>query len=348
MRVLQLCPLWYPISYSAPGGIESLLAHLGPRLSEAGCKLTYVASGDSDVPGELVSAVSRSVCALIDQQAAACYEFYEQHQLRLAVERLPHVDVVHSHIGASGFLLSSVAPSSVPVIHTLHSPVLDDLLWYLQRNPDVVVTTVSEFQRARVMSAGVVNPCHVIHNGIDPGAFPFCDSPADRLVFMGRIEMQKGPDLAVRAALAADMPIDVAGPLTAPDFYNETLTPLLDEPNRYVGVVRGAEKLALLSRAACMLVPSRWAEPFGMTAIEAMACGTPVVALRSGALPEIVEDGSTGFIVDDPEQLAEAVRCARRLDRATIRKRMVERFDITVTTRNFVELYGSLRGGSVQ
>jgi hypothetical protein len=105
MRVLQVCPLWYPISHTAPGGIESLLAHLGPHLADAGCALEYLASGDSVVPGELVPVVGRSVCALIDDQRAACYEFYEQHLLRLAVERLATCELVHSHIGPSGFLL---------------------------------------------------------------------------------------------------------------------------------------------------------------------------------------------------------------------------------------------------
>jgi glycosyltransferase involved in cell wall biosynthesis len=251
---------------------------------------------------------------------------------------------VHSHIGPSGFVLSSIAPSTVPIIHTLHSPVLDDLLWYLQRNPHVALTTVSEYQRSRVMSAGVTNRCDVIYNGLETSACPFGDSPGDRLLFMGRIEEQKGPDLAVRAALDAGMPIDIAGPLTSPDFYRDTLAPLVAEPNRYVGVVRGGEKLDLLSRAECMVLPSRWAEPFGMTAIEAMACGTPVVALCSGALPEIVESGVTGFIVDRPEDLAAAIRCARGLDRATIRERTVTRFDISVTTRRFIDLYRSLRG----
>jgi glycosyltransferase involved in cell wall biosynthesis len=169
----------------------------------------------------------------------------------------------------------------------------------------------------------------VIYNGIETSAFPFCGSPDDRLLFMGRIEEQKGPDIAVRAALDAGMPIDVAGPLTSPDFYRDTLAPLL-------------------SRAACMVLPSRWAEPFGMTAIEAMACGTPVVALRRGALPELVESGVTGYVVDRPEELAGAIRCACRLDRATIRARTVARFDISMTTQQFVELYRALRGETIR
>jgi glycosyltransferase involved in cell wall biosynthesis len=344
MRLLQLCPLWYPISHAAPGGIESLLAHLGPSLASAGCELTYLASGDSAVPGQLVPVVSRSVCALIDEQSAACYEFYEQHLLRLAVERLSAYDVVHSHIGPSGFVLSSIAPSTVPIIHTLHSPVLDDLLWYLRHNPHVVLTTVSDYQRSRVLSAGVMNHCRVIYNGIETSAFPFSSSPGDRLLFMGRIEEQKGADIAVCAALDAGMPIDVAGPLISPDFYRDTLAPLLSEPNRYVGIVRGDHKFTLLSRASCMVLPSRWAEPFGMTAIEAMACGTPVVALRNGALPELVESGVTGYVVDRPEELAGAIRCACRLDRTTIRARTVARFDISVATQQFVELYRAVRG----
>jgi glycosyltransferase involved in cell wall biosynthesis len=342
MRILQLCPLWYPISKQTPGGIESLLAQLGPSLTRAGCELTFLATGDSQVAGELVPVVERSLYELMDDKIAEWYDFYEQQALRLASDRFTSCDLVHSHLGPNGLLLSHLAPKGLPVVHTWHGQVLNDLIWYLKRNPEVVLTTVSGFQREKLAAAGVLNPCRVIQNGIDTRVFPFSDAPDDRLIFVGRIDPQKGPDLAVGAATAAGLPIDIAGPLTGKEFFRTVLEPLITEPHRYVGVIRGADKLERLGRACAMVMPSRWEEPFGMTAIEAMATGTPVVALRSGALPEIVEDGLTGFIVDTPEELPDAIVAARRLNRLTIRESAVARFDISVTTREFLDLYRSL------
>jgi glycosyltransferase involved in cell wall biosynthesis len=334
MRILQVCPLWYPISRQTPGGIESLLAQLGPSLTKAGCELTFLATADS--------VVERSLYALMDEQIAEWYDLYEQQALRLALNRFGSCDVVHSHIGPNGLILSSMAPRELPVVHTWHGQVLNDLIWYLKLNPHVVLTTVSQFQRGKLIAAGISNACRVIHNGIDTRVFPFSKTADDRLIFVGRIDPQKGPDLAIAAANAVGLPIDIAGPLTGREFYRTTLEPLVREPHRYIGVVRGAEKLERLGRACAMVMPSRWEEPFGMTAIESMATGTPVVALRSGALPEIVEDGLTGFVVDTPKELPDAIACARKLNRQAVRSRAVARFDISATTREYIDLYASL------
>jgi glycosyltransferase involved in cell wall biosynthesis len=342
MKVLQICPLWYPISLHSPGGIESLLAQLCPGLKKAGCELTFLATADSTLTGELVPVVERGVCALMEEEKAKSYEPYEQQALRLAVDRLDRHDILHSHLGPNGLLLSRLAPERLHVLHTLHCQVLDDLTWYLRQNPNVLLTTVSAFQREKLTKAGVTNECHVIHNGVDTSVFPFWEAPDDRLLFIGRMEFRKGPDLAIGAAVAAGLPIDLVGPITEGEFFHKNIHPMLTEANRYMGVVRGARKLELLGSACCVLMPSRWEEPFGMTAVEAMACGTPVVALRSGALSEIVENGLNGFVVDSPEQLPDAIRRARLLDRRIVRDQAVQRFDISITTSRYLSLYESL------
>jgi glycosyltransferase involved in cell wall biosynthesis len=343
VRVLQVCPLWYAVSPDAPGGIESQVGSLGPVLASAGCQLTYLAAAGSRVPGTTIAVVDRPVYDLMADGEAGTYEPYEQHQLALASERMRDFDLVHSHIGPNGFVLSRLAPSTVPVIHTLHNPVLDDQLWFLRRHPKLWITTVSEFQRARVKSAGLGNRCDVVCNGVDTSAYDFSADPSARIAFLGRLDRHKGPDLAVKAAIAAGRPIDVAGPMTTPAFFEETIKPLLTEPHRYIGVVRGQDKGRFLGNAACLVMPSRWPEPFGIVAIEAMACGTPVVALRSGALPEIVEDGVSGYVVDHEDDLARAIGRIDELDRRRVREHVVRKFDLSRTADRWMQIYKSMR-----
>jgi glycosyltransferase involved in cell wall biosynthesis len=159
------------------------------------------------------------------------------------------------------------------------------------------------------------------------------------LLFLGRREEKKGPDLAVQVARALDRPLILAGPIVDVDFFDHTIRPFLDEQIRYVGVVNHREKTELFGQAACVLMPSRWEEPFGLVAVEAMACGTPVVALARGALPEIVEPGLTGYVCRNEEALAESVACAMQLDRAVIRDRATARFDLPIIAKHYRQLY---------
>jgi glycosyltransferase involved in cell wall biosynthesis len=224
MNVLQVCPLWYAVTPDAAGGIESLVASLSRHLARAGCRLTHLAPAGSDVAGDLVPVVERPLFDLMTEGLAGVYEPYEQHELRLAIERLPHMDLVHSHIGPGGFVLSAVA-GNVPVVHTLHNPISDDLIRYFRQHPDDLLTTVSEFQRERLTAAGVTNRCEVIHNAVDAADYRFNDVPGDRALFMGRLDRHKGPDIALAAATAAGVPLDLAGPMTTPSFFDKTIRP---------------------------------------------------------------------------------------------------------------------------
>jgi len=335
MRVLHLAPLWFPVARDSPGGIETFLAALLDALEAAGCRTALVASGDSRSAAELFPATPEHMCARMAAGTALEYAFYEQQQLFLALEQAPRFDVVHSHIGPAGFVLS--AQPDARVLHTWHGQVYGDLEWLLERRPELQITAVSDFQARRLRRRSV--RCPVVPNGLDLTAFPFGARGGDGLLFIGRMESGKGPDLAVQVAQALGRPLVLAGPLVDRDFFRNRVEPFLSPDIRYVGVVDHRRKTELFAAAGCALLPFRGEEAFGVVMIEAMACGTPVVALANGAAPEIVEPGVTGFVTGDEANLPALVEAAVGLDRATVRKRAAARFDIGVAARRYMEIY---------
>lgn len=347
MKVLMLAPLWYPVSRDAQGGIETLLYSLIEALERVGCSVTLLASGDSRAAGELVPVVEHNLYSLMLEGRAGEYVYYEQHQLRLASEMASGFDVVHSHIGPGGYVLSAPAVTGGHVLHTVHSPVYADLCWFVGQHPNIFLTAVSEFQAKRLREAGAAR-CRVLHNGIDTSGFPFNSRPSDGLLFVGRIEEAKGPDIAIDVARALGRSLTLAGPVIDREFFKRSIEPRLDGQIRYAGVVDHETKCKLMGNAACMLLPFRQAEPFGMVSIEAMACGTPVVALPNGALPEIVEPGDTGYLASEEGALPGCVLRAVSLDRARVRESATARFGIQHVARKYLDLYREMVAGALE
>lgn len=345
IRVLHLCPLWFPVAHDSPGGIETYLPSLLVELERLGCENTLLASGDSEVDATVIPIVERNVWAEMEEGRVWEYEHYMEELLLVALERADDFDVVHSHVGPSSFVLSGVAGVRARVLHTQHTPVTQDVEWFVARRPDLRFATVSEFQAHKLQRLGACH-CEVIPNGIDMTAFePAAQARGDDLVYLGRMEQQKGPDIALQVARKLGRRLTLAGPMTDHEFFDATIRPWLNDRVRYVGVADHAHKSELLGAAACVLMPSRWEEPFGLVAVEAMACGTPVVALRRGALPEVVEHGVAGYLADDEAGLAAGVEAAAQLDRGAIRERAERRFAIGAVAQRYVELYERIAAG---
>jgi glycosyltransferase involved in cell wall biosynthesis len=338
MKVLQLCPLWFPISRDAPGGIETFLAQLIPALDSLGCQITYVASGDSDVKANLWPVMGENLYNQMKAGIARYYSIYEQRQLQIAVDNAADFDLIHSHVGPGAYLLSLLPGLRDRVLHTVHKPVYADLQWFVHQSPEIWFSTVSEFQ-ARSLREHGARHCCVIPNGIDAGAFSFKQDGDKSLLFLGRIEQEKGPDIAVKTAQQLGQALILAGPIVQHEFFKHLIEPSLNDKIQYVGAVDHGRKNRLLGSAACVLMPSRDAEPFGLVALEAMACGTPVVALANGALPEIIEPGLTGYLGVDEQSLPTLVTHAMRLDRAAIRDRVAARFGISPVAKRYLQLY---------
>ena len=341
MRVLHLCPLWYPVAPDAPGGIETFLSQLIAELEALGCRNTLIASGDSRVAGEVLPAVEIGLCAQMAAGTALEYAYYEQHQLSLTLEYAAEFDLVHSHIGSAAYALSAFPGFRTRMLHTQHSPVYSDLEWFVRQHPDLWLSTVSEFQARKLWRQGATH-CEVIPNGIDMGAFPFSPRGGGGLLFIGRLERVKGPDVAVRVARALGQPLALAGPIVEPDYFDRALRPFLDDQIRYLGVVDHRQKCELYGQADCALLPFLGEEPFGLVTIEAMASGTPVVTLATGALPEIVEPGLTGYLARSEGELTAMVRQALTLDRAAVRARAAAKFDIAAVAQRYHRLYARM------
>lgn len=344
MKILHLAPLWFPVSPNAPGGIETYLPGLIAALEQQGCENALIAPGDSCTRAVLIPAVAQNLCAAMEAGTAWEYPYYEQHQVMLAIEHAREFDVVHSHLGWGGYVLSQMPGLQNRVLHTQHNPVTPDLQWFSAQHPDLWFSTVSEFQARRFRAAGAQR-CRAIYNGIDVHSYTFSERGTELLLFLGRMEYEKGPDLAVQVARQLGRPLVLAGPIVDRAFFDEKIAPFLDEQVRYIGVVDHAQKNTLYGQAGCVLMTSRWDEPFGLVAIEAMACGTPVVALANGALPEIVEPGVTGFLACDDAHLADFAVQTQRLDRRAIRSAVEARFDMPVVAGNYRELYAEMMGG---
>jgi glycosyltransferase involved in cell wall biosynthesis len=341
MKILQLCPLWSPIARDAAGGIETFVAQLIEALHQRDFQVTLLASGDSCTTAELVPVTEVNLRDQMQMRGYGEYRYYEQHLLQLALERAAEFDVVHSHIGIAGHVLSGVPGLGQRVLHTIHTPVYPDLEWFVSRYPSLWLSTVSEFQAGKLCQRRA-SRCRVISNGIDVDRFTFQAQGGQGLLFLGRMEWEKGPDIAVNTAQKLGYPLTLAGPIIDQEFFDRAIKPLLGGQVRYVGKVDHHQKCQLFGQAACVLLPSRWEEPFGLVAVEAMACGTPVVALASGALPEIVEPGLTGYLTDDEGELAALVTRSLELDRFAIRRQTNARFNISTTAERYSDLYAEI------
>ena len=344
MKILHLGPLWFPVSRDAAGGRETWLAGLISALEKLGCRNTLLAAGDSQTPAELVPVVPRYLVAMMTDNLAGEAQYYQEHQLTLALARAAEFDVIHSHLSPGVFSLSAVPGIGARVLHTQHTPVWQDFEWFIRQHPNLWLNTVSDFQARKLRAAGAQR-CSVVHNGIDVKSFTF-QPQGTGLVFLGRIDHGKGPDIAVAIARQLGLPLTLAGPLIDRELFTEKIEPYLGEQIRYVGVVNHAQKNALLGAAACALLPFRGAEGFGLVCIEAMACGTPVVALANGALPEVVEPDVTGYLTLREDELAALVAPALKLNRAQIRQCVATRFDLSVVAANYLKLYAQIVAGA--
>jgi glycosyltransferase involved in cell wall biosynthesis len=315
------------------GGTELVVHELVRGLSRAGHDVVLFATGDSEGP---------DVRWLYDRPMWPPDPDVELLHCRAAAHVIAHerFDVVHAH--APSFLAFE-EELGAPLVYTVHHARDEELLRRYIRSPRVHYVAISGRQ-AR-LSPEV--RAHVIHHGLDSEHFPPGRGEGDYALFIGRLSWCKGPDVALEAARLAGLELVVAGGIHAepedPPGWHEWISRALAAPGvRRVGTVGGQRKLRLLGAARVLVMPIRWEEPFGLVMIEAMLSGTPVVAFRRGAAPEIVEDGLTGFLVDDAAEMAHALERARGLPREPCRRRARERFSAVRMVRDHLRLYERL------
>ncbi|HEY8535334.1 MAG TPA: glycosyltransferase family 4 protein [Vicinamibacterales bacterium] len=335
MRIAQVAPLYERVPPVAYGGTERVVSHLTEELVRRGHEVTLFASGDSVTSARLVP-LGRSALRLDPE----CRDPLARHVAQLeAVARLAHAfEVVHFHTGFLHFPLARRL--NVPNVSTLHGRLdLPDLRPLFAACDDVPVVSISRDQRRPLPGAHWVA---TVHHGLPPDHVAFSPRHDGYLAFVGRIAPEKRPDRAIEIARRAGLPLRIAAKVDAVDreYYESRIRPLLQQDGiEYLGELPEPEKLQLLAGAMALLFPIDWPEPFGMVVIEALGCGTPVIAWRCGSVPELVEHGRTGFIVESLDDAVAAVGEAEYLDRAVCRQVFERRFTAARMARDYELVY---------
>jgi glycosyltransferase involved in cell wall biosynthesis len=341
LTVLNVAYPLAPVRDDSVGGAEQVLAALDRALVMRGHRSVVVAHASSRVRGELTG-IRVSSDRLDDQtRAQAIADTRRAIRERLAAGA---VDLVHLH-GVDCF--EYLPDSSIPILATLHLPLTGYPRAAFASHPHVGRICVSRSQRQAVraldLSPADEDRFAVVNNGVPLDVYRPAGRPGDFAFALGRICPDKGFDAAIRAARRAGMRLALAGATFAHQahqrYFREVVVPLLDEHRRFIGQVGGVFKRRLLARARCVLIPSRVDETSSLVAMEALASGTPVIAFRRGALPDIVEHGRTGFIVDTEEEMADAIAAAGELRRADCRAAAEARFSADEMIRRYFALY---------
>jgi glycosyltransferase involved in cell wall biosynthesis len=316
------------------GGTERVVAYLTDELVRCGHDVTLFASGDSVTSARLIAPWPRAL-----RLDGSC-DPLSPHILMLeeVLKRASQFDAIHFHI--SQFHLPSVRRSAVPHITTLHGRLdIPELPPLFKEFNDVPVVSISDAQRAPLPEAHWVA---TVPHGLPPDLLTFNPNPGGYLAFMGRISPEKRVDRAVAIATACGLPLRIAAKVDAADrdYFERDIRHLFDNPLvEYIGEIGDAQKSEFLGGASALLFPIDWPEPFGLVMIEALACGTPVVAFRGGSVPEVLDDGVTGFVVDNMADAIEATRGVHRLSRHQCRATFERRFTVERMAADYIEVY---------
>lgn len=340
MRIAQVAPLYESVPPQAYGGTERIVSYLTEELVRQGHDVTLFASGDSHTSAELIP-----VCSQALWRDTTVWDTLTHHvrQLELVARNAPRFDVLHFHGDPFHFPLVRRLPCRH--VTTLHGRMLPADHGPLFREfAEAPLVSISNNQREPIPWA---NWCGTVHHGLPPDELPFREATGDYLLFLGRIMREKRLDLAVEIARRAGLRLKVAAKLYPGerDYFHEEIEPLLRESRSfvdYLGEVGGRDREELLANARALLFPIDWPEPFGLVMIEALACGTPVIAFRRGSVPEVVDDGVTGFVVDGVDDAVWAVARVGELSRRRCRRAFEERFTAARMARDYVALYERL------
>lgn len=336
MRIAQVAPLYESVPPKTYGGTERVVHYLTEELVSMGHEVTLFAAGDSVTTAQLIPGCERSL--RLDPNAFDPLA-YHTVMLDAVARQRERFDVIHFHVDYLHFLMSRLL--RLPQLTTLHGrldlPVLERL--YTAFN-DIGLVSISNAQREPLPKAKWLGT--VLH-GIPPEQFQVpSGSSRNYFAFLGRISPEKRVDRAVEIATSVGVPLKIAAKVDTLDeeYHRREIAPLLDYPGvEFIGEIGESEKAEFLGNARALLFPIDWPEPFGLVLIESMACGTPVIAFRRGSVPEVVEHGVSGFIVDDVNEAIAAARRIEELDRLEVRKAFERRFTSRRMAENYVRLY---------
>ncbi len=340
-----LAPPWIPIPPPAYGGIEQVVRLLSAGLVEAGHRVTLFAPPGSESPADVHSPLEEAHPNEIQ------FSMWEVEHVARSFDAIDAAaadgdpfDVVHDHTGFAALAMANRL--GTPLVHTLHGPFEPDLFRFYDCHGDkgqlVAISAAQRDDAPEHLRDDIV----VIPNPLAVEEWPFAGDPGEYLLWIGRMNDDKGPQRAIAAARAADVPLVLAGPIPRghEEFFAREVEPQIDDDLvRYTGEVGEEGKRELYTGARALLMPIRWAEPFGMVMVEAMACGTPVIAFPEGSAAEVMIDGETGFLVEDEDAMARAVGRLGEIDRERCRASVRERFDVPSIVARYERVYDRAR-----
>ena len=336
MKIAQVAPLYESVPPRLYGGTERVVSSLTEELVRQGHEVTLFASADSMTAAELVPCCEMALRLNPFVRDPLPYHIIMLEEVR---RRASEFDIVHFHIDMLHFPL--LRDFAVPAVTTAHGRLdLPDLLPFYSAFDDIPIVSISDAQRQPLPLAYWVR---TVHHGTPADRLPFRPEAKGYLAFLGRISPEKRPDRAIEIAARAGMPLKIAAKVDKVDdeYWETVIRPLVEATPgvEFLGEISEFEKAEFLGGAAALLFPIDWPEPFGLVMIEAMSCGTPVIAFRCGSVPEIVEDGMSGFIVDSIEDAVAAVQRIEGVSRRRTREAFERRFTAERMTSDYTDLY---------
>ena len=341
MRIAQIAPLYEAVPPRLYGGTERIIAHLCDALADLGHDVTLFAAGGSRTAARLVAA--REQALRLDPSRVKSDVGSHLNMLCEVRRRCAQFDILHFHIDMSHFpFFEPQAKSTVTTVHgRLDGNDLPPVYAHWQR---FGLVSVSDAQRRPLPNA---NWLATVSHGIPPPLYTFTERNSGKyLAFLGRLAPEKGVDRAVRVALLSEMRLQIAAKIDSTDtsYFDTVVRPLLRHSAvDFIGEIGDGSKSEFLGEATALLFPIDWPEPFGLVMIEAMACGTPVIAWNRGAVPEVVEDNVTGFIVNSEEEALAAIARARHIDRRRVRAGFERRFTAAKMAKAYLDVYEDCR-----
>jgi glycosyltransferase involved in cell wall biosynthesis len=335
MKIAQVAPVWESVPPKLYGGTERIVSYLTEELVRMGHEVTLFASGDSRTGAQLEAVCPRALrlnTGIFNRDASMV--MLQERSLGSTGE----FDIIHSHLDFLGFPLAR--RSFRPVVTTLHGRLdLPELEPVFREYAEMPLVSISDAQR-RPMSWA--NWQTTIHHGLPRDLYSFHAEPEGYLAFLGRISPEKRPDHAIQLAKQTGLPLRIAAKVDPADreYYRSEIESMLDHPLiEFIGEISDEEKNEFVGNALALVCPYDWPEPFGLVLIEALACGTPVLAYRRGSIPEIIEDGETGFVCESLPEMVESIGRIKTIDRRHCRAAFEERFTADRMAHDYVTLY---------
>ena len=348
LRIAQIAPLWITIPPLKYGGIERIVSMLCDGLTDKGHEVTLFASPGSTAKGKLISVFEKP---LLDANISWSNPIWNLRNLSLATEMANsgEFDIVHSHLDLWALFFQNL--TKTPVIHTMHNPLYrtnadankdDRLRLFSEEAKRTNIVFISQSAKDQAMLEFPEKRSRIIYNGSDLSHFDFNPKGGEHFVWVARMNKHKGVENAIAAAEKLDVKLLLAGRIdsTQQKYFDDVIKPHLNEKIKYVGELTEDQLSDFYGSAKALLYPIEWEEPFGLVVTESMACGTPVIAYRRGSMPELIDNGKNGFVIDsNVDLLVEAMKKVDQIDRTLVRRQVEEKFSKEIMVENYEKAY---------